>query len=196
MSRFYAFIKSCRIDVSSLQAWQARFIYCYLIDALWFSSFLLLSSYFWTGHSILKYITFFCFALFTEILQLFVKKLGTFDIYDVFLYAIITGIFLCVEVVFNYKLRNRWLKLGEHLTAVPATFSSCRKLWLDGNLSKDRGFIGWYWLIRFRINQYLPKIFWLERCLLLISIKITVDYLKLWVYNYNITVYILCPLLW
>ena len=107
MSRFYAFIKSCRIDVSSLQAWQARFIYCYLIDALWFSSLLLLLSYFWTGYSILKYIIFFCFALFTEILQLFVKKLGTFDIYDVFLYTIITGVFLCVEVVFNYKLRNR-----------------------------------------------------------------------------------------
>ena len=105
MSRFYAFIKSCRIDVSSLQAWQARFIYCYLIDALWFSSLLLFISCVWSRHFVLKYALSFCFALFTEILQLFVKKLGTFDIYDVFLYAIITGIFLCVEVVFNYKLR-------------------------------------------------------------------------------------------
>ena len=30
--------------------------------------------------------------------------------------------------------------LAEHLTAVPATFSSCRKLWLNGNLSKDSDF--------------------------------------------------------
>ena len=39
---------------------------------------------------------------------------------------------------FSFKLKEpHELKLGEHLTAVPATFSSCRKLWLYGNLCDE-----------------------------------------------------------
>lgn len=92
--RFYAFIKSLRLDASDLQGWARRFLSCYLIDALWFSSFLLLLSCIWTSHHILRYTMAFCFALFTEMLQLLIKNLGTFDIYDVLLYTIITSIFL------------------------------------------------------------------------------------------------------
>lgn len=94
-TKAYAFLKSCRLGV--VQGWMARFMVCYLIDALWFSSFLLLLSCILTSHRILRYTVAFCFALFTEILQLFIKNLGTFDVYDVLLYATIAGVFFIVE---------------------------------------------------------------------------------------------------
>ena len=76
---------------------------CYLIDALWFSSLLLVLSCIWTRHRILRYTVAFCFALLTEILQLLIKNLGTFDIYDVLLYAMITVIFLSIEIWVSIK---------------------------------------------------------------------------------------------
>ena len=94
-TKAYAFLKSCRLGV--VQGWMARLIVCHLIDALWFSSFLLLLSCVWTSHRILRYTVAFCFALFTEILQLLIKNLGTFDVYDVLLYATIAGAFFIVE---------------------------------------------------------------------------------------------------
>ena len=97
----YAFLKSCRLGV--VQGWMARFMVCHLIDALWFSSLLLLFSCIWTSHRILRYTVAFCFALFTEILQLLIKNLGTFDIYDVLLYAMITVIFLSIEIWVSIK---------------------------------------------------------------------------------------------
>jgi len=45
----------------------------------------------------------FCFALFTEILQSLIKNLGTFDVYDVLLYAMITVIFLSIEIWVSIK---------------------------------------------------------------------------------------------
>ena len=97
----YAFLKSCKLGV--VQGWMARFMVCHLIDALWFSSLLLVLSRVWTSHLILKYIVAFCFALFTEILQLLIKNLGTFDVYDVLLYAMITVIFLSIEIWVSIK---------------------------------------------------------------------------------------------
>ena len=94
-TKAYAFLKSCRLGV--VQGWMARLMVCYLIDALWFSSFLLLLSCILTSHRILRYTVAFCFALFTEILQLLIKNLGTFDVYDVLLYATIAGVFFIVE---------------------------------------------------------------------------------------------------
>ena|GEM_PF-3414055 len=94
-TKAYAFLKSCRLGV--VQGWMARFMVCYLIDALWFSSFLLLLSCIWTSHRILRYTVAFCFALLTEILQLLIKNLGTFDVYDMLLYATIAGVFFIVE---------------------------------------------------------------------------------------------------
>ena len=93
-TKAYAFLKGCRFV---MQGWTARFMVCHLIDALWFSSLLLVLSCVWTSHLIFKYIVAFCFALFTEILQLLIKNLGTFDIYDVLLYATIAGVFFIVE---------------------------------------------------------------------------------------------------
>jgi len=100
-TKAYAFLKSCRLGV--VQGWMARFMVCYLIDALWFSSLLLVLSCVWTSHLILKYIVAFCFALFTEILQLLIKNLGTFDVYDVLLYATIAGAFLSIEIWVSIK---------------------------------------------------------------------------------------------
>ena len=100
-TKAYAFLKSYRLGV--VQGWMARFMVCYLIDALWFSSLLLLFSCIWTSHRILRYTVAFCFALFTEILQLLIKNLGTFDIYDVLLYAMITVIFLSIEIWVSIK---------------------------------------------------------------------------------------------
>ena len=100
-TKAYAFLKSCRLGV--VQGWMARFMVCYLIDALWFSSLLLVLSCVWTSHLILKYIVAFCFALFTEILQLLIKNLGTFDVYDVLLYATIAGVFLSIEIWVSIK---------------------------------------------------------------------------------------------
>ena len=97
----YAFLKNCRLGV--VQGWMARFMVCHLIDALWFSSLLLVLSCVWTSHLIFKYIVAFCFALFTEILQLLIKNLGTFDVYDVLLYAMITVIFLSIEIWVSIK---------------------------------------------------------------------------------------------
>lgn len=97
----YAFLKSCRLGV--VQGWTARFMVYHLIDVLWFSSFLLLLSCIWTNHRILRYTVAFCFALFTEILQLLIKNLGTFDVYDVLLYATIAGAFLGIEVWLSLK---------------------------------------------------------------------------------------------
>lgn len=100
-TKAYAFLKSYRLGV--VQGWMARFMVCYLIDALWFSSLLLVLSCVWTSHLILKYIVAFCFALFTEILQLLIKNLGTFDVYDVLLYATIAGVFLSIEIWVSIK---------------------------------------------------------------------------------------------
>ena len=100
-TKAYAFLKSCRLGV--VQGWMARFMVCHLIDALWFSSLLLVLSCVWTSHLILKYIVAFCFALFTEILQLLIKNLGTFDVYDVLLYATIAGVFLSIEIWVSIK---------------------------------------------------------------------------------------------
>ena len=49
-----------------------------------------------------------------------------------------------LDIIGIDSIKEPLIKARRALTAVPATFSSCRKLWLDGNLSKDRGFIGWY----------------------------------------------------
>lgn len=106
-TQVYAFLKGCRFV---MQGWMARLIVCHLIDALWFSSLLLLFSCVWTSHLIFKYVLAFCFALFTEILQLLIKNLGTFDVYDVLLYAIITCVFFIVEK----GISKKQLPSGEH----------------------------------------------------------------------------------
>lgn len=80
-----------------MQGWASCFATCYLVDFLWFSSLLLFTSHLLIEHSVLKYFGAFCFALFTEILQLLIKALGTFDFYDVLLYAIVTGMFILAE---------------------------------------------------------------------------------------------------
>ena len=70
---------------------QNLYIQCYLVDCLWFTSFATMVSIIYPKNYII--LTLF-FAIILEILQLLFPKLGTFDFFDIFLYIIISGIFL------------------------------------------------------------------------------------------------------
>jgi len=74
-----------------------KFIKNYLVDILWFSSFLLFTSL--LEKSFYYYVAF-IIAILLEILQFFCKNLGTFDLWDIFVYFVL---FIIVMVFKKHK---------------------------------------------------------------------------------------------
>lgn len=76
------------------------FVTGYLVDILWFCSFSLFGCTLCSGTS---YITFmmlaFVVATLVEMIQLFFPRFGTFDFWDIFIYAFITFIYFLVAIV-------------------------------------------------------------------------------------------------
>lgn len=92
-----------KMQAEALMCFKSCFFYSflknYLIDAIWFISLnLILLDYLQSKVSILIC---FVFSIITELLQLFIPKLGTFDIFDLLLYLIISLTFFIFKI-FDY----------------------------------------------------------------------------------------------
>ena len=78
------------------------FLTGYLVDILWFCSFLLFGYALYTGTSYIVYMLFaFLVALSVEIIQLFFPRFGTFDFWDIVVYELITFVYFLVAIVEN-----------------------------------------------------------------------------------------------
>lgn len=76
------------------------FLTGYLVDILWFCSFLLFGYSLCTGIGYMVYILLACVvATAMEVMQLFFPRYGTFDLLDILVYLLVTLIYFLVAIV-------------------------------------------------------------------------------------------------